>query len=212
MSDVSQGSGWWLASDGKWYPPESAPAAPPPPPPPPTETSPTKTANAEHTPASDVPDEDEPTQKPGRRWGRRTIGVIVAFVLLLAALGVTALLLAGGSSSISAHGTMELDDFTGDCVSDAGFSDITDGAQVTVTNSSGTVIGNGTLSYDTNQSSAQSNIQPGMSVCIYRFAVTVPGGLSRYGITISHRGTIWFTSAQMTKGPGLSLSSGGTGQ
>ena len=25
MSDVSQGPGWWMASDGKWYPPESAP-------------------------------------------------------------------------------------------------------------------------------------------------------------------------------------------
>src|SRR5580692_8329821 len=22
MSDTSQGSGWWMASDGKWYPPE----------------------------------------------------------------------------------------------------------------------------------------------------------------------------------------------
>jgi Domain of unknown function (DUF4234) len=30
MSDVSQGPGWWMASDGKWYPPETAPAAPPP--------------------------------------------------------------------------------------------------------------------------------------------------------------------------------------
>ncbi len=29
MSDVSQGPGWWLASDGKWYPPQSAPALPP---------------------------------------------------------------------------------------------------------------------------------------------------------------------------------------
>ncbi|MCU1497148.1 MAG: Postacrosomal sheath domain-binding protein [Acidimicrobiales bacterium] len=30
MSDVSQGPGWWQASDGKWYPPESAtPTAPP---------------------------------------------------------------------------------------------------------------------------------------------------------------------------------------
>ena len=26
MSDTSQGEGWWLASDGKWYPPESSPA------------------------------------------------------------------------------------------------------------------------------------------------------------------------------------------
>ncbi len=25
MSDQSQGEGWWIASDGKWYPPESAP-------------------------------------------------------------------------------------------------------------------------------------------------------------------------------------------
>ena len=27
MSDFSQGPGWWQASDGKWYPPEAAPAA-----------------------------------------------------------------------------------------------------------------------------------------------------------------------------------------
>ncbi len=24
MSDTSQGEGWWLASDGKWYPPQPA--------------------------------------------------------------------------------------------------------------------------------------------------------------------------------------------
>ena len=33
MSDVSQGPGWWMASDGKWYPPElhpdHVPARPP---------------------------------------------------------------------------------------------------------------------------------------------------------------------------------------
>lgn len=34
MSDTSQGPGWWLASDGRWYPPESHPNASPPPPPP----------------------------------------------------------------------------------------------------------------------------------------------------------------------------------
>ena len=31
MSDVQQGPGWWLASDGKWYPPESRPQPLPPP-------------------------------------------------------------------------------------------------------------------------------------------------------------------------------------
>lgn len=30
MSDTSQGPGWWLASDGRWYPPHLAPGAPPP--------------------------------------------------------------------------------------------------------------------------------------------------------------------------------------
>jgi len=37
VSDLSQGPGWWQASDGKWYPPESHPArqSPPPTPPPP---------------------------------------------------------------------------------------------------------------------------------------------------------------------------------
>lgn len=25
MTDTSQGPGWWLASDGQWYPPESHP-------------------------------------------------------------------------------------------------------------------------------------------------------------------------------------------
>jgi len=29
MSEVSQGPGWWQASDGKWYPPESHPGPPP---------------------------------------------------------------------------------------------------------------------------------------------------------------------------------------
>ena len=29
MSDTSQGHGWWLASDGKWYPPETWTGSPP---------------------------------------------------------------------------------------------------------------------------------------------------------------------------------------
>jgi hypothetical protein len=32
MSDVSQGPGWWQASDGRWYPPETHPLFTPPPP------------------------------------------------------------------------------------------------------------------------------------------------------------------------------------
>jgi len=28
MSDHQSGPGWWLASDGRWYPPESHPSVP----------------------------------------------------------------------------------------------------------------------------------------------------------------------------------------
>jgi uncharacterized RDD family membrane protein YckC len=34
MADTSQGTGWWQASNGKWYPPEQHPNYQPPPPPP----------------------------------------------------------------------------------------------------------------------------------------------------------------------------------
>lgn len=34
MSDTPQGPGWWLASDGRWYPPTERPATPPHVPPP----------------------------------------------------------------------------------------------------------------------------------------------------------------------------------
>ena len=31
MSETARGSGWWQASDGRWYPPDAAPGVPPPP-------------------------------------------------------------------------------------------------------------------------------------------------------------------------------------
>ncbi len=31
MSETARGSGWWQASDGRWYPPDATPGVPPPP-------------------------------------------------------------------------------------------------------------------------------------------------------------------------------------
>jgi hypothetical protein len=214
MSDVSQGPGWWLASDGKWYPPESVPP-PPPPPPPPTAAAATP-ATATFVPPRVSPRagttgianaEDNATPTHRKRWlvvGSCVLVVVVAAVIVLTTLG-------GGTSQLTAHGSMEVDDFTGSCLIDSGFSDIGDGTQVVVTNASSTVVGTAALSYNASLSKALSKIQPGLSTCIYDFTVTVPRGLPRYGITISHRGTVWFSPLQMTKGPGLSVSSGGTG-
>jgi hypothetical protein len=44
LSESPNEPGWWQASDGQWYPPESAPAPPPTPPPTPT-PSPTQGAS-----------------------------------------------------------------------------------------------------------------------------------------------------------------------
>lgn len=63
MSDESRGEGWWLASDGKWYPPESKPSALAPPP----------------TPTASPPEGwyDDP-ERPGQRryWRSRSLGCL----------------------------------------------------------------------------------------------------------------------------------------
>jgi hypothetical protein len=122
------------------------------------------------------------------------------------------LCLAGcGAGNEAVKGSMEIDDFQGNCLTDPGFSDITDGTQAVIKSPSGSVIGTGSLSYASKISSMESSLQPGMSVCIYTFKATVPAGESRYGITVANRGTVWFSPRQMAKGPGLSVSSGGSG-
>lgn len=54
MSDMSQGPGWWQASDDKWYPPEAARGAP------------TSTPQAEGTPSTPGPHGPGPHSGPGR--------------------------------------------------------------------------------------------------------------------------------------------------
>lgn len=59
MSDTSQGDGWWIASDGKWYPPEATPGPvtppPPTPTPPPTPPAPTPTVPTPTVPTPTAP-------------------------------------------------------------------------------------------------------------------------------------------------------------
>ena len=70
-ADSPQGDGWWQASDGKWYPPESR-SMPAPPPPPPAATS---------------FDDDPPTPKPPwwrRRWVLITAGTFIVLIVIAA--------------------------------------------------------------------------------------------------------------------------------
>lgn len=59
VSDVSQGPGWWLASDGKWYAPELAPGSQTP------ETPPTGTQATKPTWSSKFPHVDADSVKKG---------------------------------------------------------------------------------------------------------------------------------------------------
>jgi len=72
MSDTSQGPGWWIASDGKWYPPESAPAPAPPPPAPP---------GVPPTPEPSV-EEGKPSRPWWQKWWVIAIAVVVVGVIL----------------------------------------------------------------------------------------------------------------------------------
>lgn len=132
---------------------------------------------------------------------------------LIAVPAVMAVLLAGcgGAGNETVKSSTEVDDFQGNCLTDPGFSNISSGTQAVVKKSSGSVIGTGTLALNSSQSAEQSALQTGLSVCIYNFKVTVPDGLPRYGVTVSHRGTVWFSSKQMSRGPDLTVGSGGSG-
>jgi hypothetical protein len=69
MSDQSQGPGWWMASDNRWYPPHLHPdyVAPPPPPGP-------------ASPAALTPPASPPGKDP-RSWARRNVAVLAAIAV-----------------------------------------------------------------------------------------------------------------------------------
>ena len=103
MSDQQQGPGWWLASDGKWYPPEQAAGASGPPP-----TDPT-------APMAPVPPGPPPTDGPSN--GNRTPLIVGGVLAVIALIVVAVLLLSGGDDDgddvvASSTTTTETDDTT----------------------------------------------------------------------------------------------------
>jgi Protein of unknown function (DUF2510) len=158
------------------------------------------------------PPRAQPHRAPRRPRKRPQSGFLVVGAVIAVAGAALGLWLGGvfGPSAFTAHGAEQV------C---ADAPDITDGTQVTVTDSSGHVIGTGTLAEDDSPAAMAAEKQydqlqlslgalggggPGMS--IYTFTATVPGGEPRYGIAIGqNRGTVWFSQSQMRSGPQLSL-------
>ena len=148
-------------------------------------------------------------------WVRNVFAVIGA----LAVAGVIISFLSGSTAPpVTSHGTVTLYSglLSGLNVQDS-YPDITSGSQVTVTDSAGKVIGTGTLSYSSAQTSALVLLSAlaaklpsydfTQDVAVYTFTVTVPGGLPRYGLTVGRNRGIIYESASQMKDPGLTLGS-----
>jgi hypothetical protein len=154
---------------------------------------------------------DTRTPPPRPPWWRRKLILIPAGAFALVLAIVLPLTAFAGPGTFTAQGseTVTID-----------APDVTDGSQVTVTDSGGHILGTGTLVTD-DSAAAQKEISqydalnaslgafggggPGMSV--YKFTVAgLPGGQARYGVQIGqNRGTLWFTEAQMRAAANLSL-------
>ena len=109
--------------------------------------------------------------------------------------GLTAALLtACGGGSVTASGTISLwSGGTGPndaCRGTSGYSDINRGAEVTVFDADGTLVGAGNLETGTRDS-------PGGS-CVFPFTVDVDGGGDLFQVEVSDRGRLTFQRDELT--------------
>lgn len=106
----------------------------------------------------------------------------VVLVLILLAVGCST-----GPQQMTVHGTVKV-------ANSLSGTSVSNGSQVSVTDSSGHVIGTAAL----NQQSADAN------VVIFTFTVKVPEGESSYSVTVSGlSGTQVFSQKEMRAGPSL---------
>jgi hypothetical protein len=120
------------------------------------------------------------------------------------ALGTVLAACGAGAQPITASGTLQVTDSNPppdssgcDYAADDGFADIAQGTQVTVS-AGGRVLAVGQLQFGTD---------PGNTgTCSFAFAVRgVPGGHALYGVEVSHRGTLYYSAAQLQGGIMMTL-------
>lgn len=203
---VTQSNRWKGQMDSGWYPDPDVPgarrywdgrewSAP---------------LTTEATPAEPMQPAPAPIPAPQRRSSRRAL--IVAAVIVLLAGSFATYWFAIRSTTMTVRGTLDLagdkdsgnyevdpPDSSGDtaCHGTGGYSDISTGVAVIVKGSDGKTIGTGALEDGIYIDNAGG--------CIFGWQVTVPDDEDSYGVSVSHRGTIQFTKAQMKAGPSLSL-------
>lgn len=131
----------------------------------------------------------------------RPFGALVA-LLLAAGCGSSTSPATSGTSSTpkpsaattySIQGTFVLTDAStanAGCQGQGGYSDISFGTQITVTNENMTVIGTGPLQFGTPND--------GHTMCTYKFGIDNLPKASFYGLTISHRGTQTYSFSDLS--------------
>lgn len=86
-----------------------------------------------------------------------------ASLIAIAAIAVAAAGCSSGPPPVASHGSLTLyADPLGGVPVAQGYPDITDGAQTVITDSSGKVIGTGTLAYDKKQTGVQASVEASM--------------------------------------------------
>jgi hypothetical protein len=132
--------------------------------------------------------------KPKRILGMPVVGFVILLAIVLAAAFGTWMIfkpkpftLVGSITLTDDRSVSALYNQDG-CHGTGGYSDIAEGAPVTVYNADGRIVSTGTISYSTGLSSTS---------CYLGFtAFDVPGGQGPYQYEVSHRGRLTFTEDQ----------------
>lgn len=90
------------------------------------------------------------------------------------------------------------------CATKDGYDDIHEGAQVTVTDENGKVVGLGNLTSAGLWADAPDTLVI-MSQCRFNFTVAVPSGATFYRIEVAHRGVVRYTASEVATEVHLTL-------
>lgn len=146
-----------------------------------------------------------PAPKTGLRTSQKWM--IAGLITALIGVGLTFGTKALGHHSFTTRGTISLTSTTGGlgglgatCFGRGGYSDLASGAAVDVSDNAGKVIAIGQIT--------GNGTTVGTSTCVLPFTVSgVPAGKRFYGVTVTHRGVVQFTEAQMKAGVSLTIGS-----
>lgn len=145
-----------------------------------------------------------PPSAPRVHWATLLTGLVVGAAVALAIVFGVRDVSATIAPKVQVHGYLDLvnssDGTTNassvgtNCFGTGGYSDLAQGADVTISDNVGKTLAVVPLSAGTFRELPGSTTAYG---CVFSFAATVPAGKATYGVAISHRGTVIFSPSQI---------------